>query len=247
MKARAQALWNFVKSDCIAKNYPAETLSQAGELLDTMRFVEQMFPDRALIMCQRAKDPRVQYVTPNCTKLFGMETSEIYSMSLPQFLSLAHPDDFSELQQCFAIINDLEPYDPTEYRFTLQYRIRHKQGHFVTIADEKFTLKSSGGKFIYLNSFRDISADEKFHNVKMYVHKNIRGEFKLAQTYIPRMTKTDFTPRQKDVANLVSKGFSNIEIARRLSVSINTVKNHKTLLFRKVNVRSSVELSAQFR
>jgi DNA-binding NarL/FixJ family response regulator len=47
---------------------------------------------------------------------------------------------------------------------------------------------------------------------------------------------------QKDIVNLIEKGFTNQEIAEQLSVSVNTVRNHKSLLFRKTNVKSSIEL-----
>jgi DNA-binding NarL/FixJ family response regulator len=42
---------------------------------------------------------------------------------------------------------------------------------------------------------------------------------------------------------LIMKGFSNQEIADQLSVSVYTVKNHKQMLFRKANVKSSIELA----
>ena len=47
---------------------------------------------------------------------------------------------------------------------------------------------------------------------------------------------------QNEIIKLILKGFSTQEIADRLNVSVNTIKNHKQVLFRKVNVKSSVEL-----
>jgi DNA-binding NarL/FixJ family response regulator len=64
------------------------------------------------------------------------------------------------------------------------------------------------------------------------------------QTFIPRQSSSTFTPRQKDIANLISKGFTNMEIARKLGVSIFTVKNHKSLLFKKAKVKNSIELAS---
>lgn len=242
MKSRAQAPVRFVKSDAIAGQYPAEAIHTDSELMGTMHFIEQLLPERAIIICQRAKSPSVQYATPNCKKIFGLEVQQIHSMTLPDFLSLVHPDDSEQVNQCFAFINDLEPYDPVRYRFTLHYRIRHQKGHFIHITDEKIALRHGDNKYLYINSFKDVTADEKFHDVKMQIRQDVRGEFRLIQTYIPRLAQTHFTPRQKDIVNLISKGFSNMEIARKLSVSVHTVKNHKTQLFRKVNVKNAIAL-----
>ena len=89
---------------------------------------------------------------------------------------------------------------------------------------------------------RDVSDEGVFHQVNMNIYQLIRGEFKKVQTFIPRQGQDNFTPRQKDIVNLVAKGFTNQEIAERLSVSVNTIKNHKSMLFRKIKVRNSIEL-----
>ncbi|NJP12584.1 MAG: response regulator transcription factor, partial [Leptolyngbyaceae cyanobacterium RU_5_1] len=60
--------------------------------------------------------------------------------------------------------------------------------------------------------------------------------------YTPRLNESKLTPRQKDIVNLIAKGFTNNEIAEQLSVSVHTVKNHKSLLYRKVDVRNTMEL-----
>ena len=50
------------------------------------------------------------------------------------------------------------------------------------------------------------------------------------------------TPRQHAVCALMATGLLNKQIADRLGTSINTVKTHRTEIFRKLGVRSLVEL-----
>jgi DNA-binding NarL/FixJ family response regulator len=52
------------------------------------------------------------------------------------------------------------------------------------------------------------------------------------------------TPREREVLELASRGFSNAEIARRLYVSVDTVKTHKKHLYAKLGVRDRQELIA---
>lgn len=50
------------------------------------------------------------------------------------------------------------------------------------------------------------------------------------------------TAKQREVCLLMVKGLSNKEIAKRLGVSINTVKTHRTEIFRRLKVNSLLDL-----
>ena len=84
---------------------------------------------------------------------------------------------------------------------------------------------------------------EKFFHVKLEVYKRINGNLLKTYTYSPQQEDKEMTPRQNDVVELVNRGFTNREIAEKLGISIHTVKNHKQMLFKKINVRNSVELA----
>jgi DNA-binding CsgD family transcriptional regulator len=50
------------------------------------------------------------------------------------------------------------------------------------------------------------------------------------------------TPRQKEIATLIAKGFPDKEIAALLNISPETVAFHLKRAFRKFNLRSRAEL-----
>lgn len=54
---------------------------------------------------------------------------------------------------------------------------------------------------------------------------------------------TTLAPRQREIADLVAEGLTEAEIGARLGITRNTVKNHKTIVYRKLGVRNAVELT----
>ncbi|NUR63543.1 MAG: hypothetical protein HOV87_33510, partial [Catenulispora sp.] len=55
------------------------------------------------------------------------------------------------------------------------------------------------------------------------------------------------TASEQRVADLVADGFTNREVAARLSMSVRTVESHVASVFRKLQVRSRTELAARFK
>jgi DNA-binding NarL/FixJ family response regulator len=95
--------------------------------------------------------------------------------------------------------------------------------------------------------FRSAPPDEKFHYVKLDIQQLSKGKLIKVYSYNPRQLDNVMTPRQHEIVKLIVRGFSNQEIAEQLNLSINTVKNHKQLLFKRINVKSSIELASYAR
>jgi DNA-binding CsgD family transcriptional regulator len=57
---------------------------------------------------------------------------------------------------------------------------------------------------------------------------------------------TQITTREKDVLKLLLSGFSNKEIAGKLSLSTETIKVHRRNIYTKLNIKSQSELFARF-
>jgi len=61
-----------------------------------------------------------------------------------------------------------------------------------------------------------------------------------------RAVSVSLTPREKEVLSLICKGYSNKEIAKKLSINLSTVKNILRSLYRKLNVSTRSSLQALF-
>ena len=55
----------------------------------------------------------------------------------------------------------------------------------------------------------------------------------------------DLTPREEEILQLIVEGCSNADIAARLAMSVNTVRNHNQAILRKLGVRSRLEAAAE--
>lgn len=54
---------------------------------------------------------------------------------------------------------------------------------------------------------------------------------------------TNLSPRELELAHLVAAGYSNTEIAAKLKISHQTVKNHVRSVFAKLSVHNRVQVT----
>ena len=70
---------------------------------------------------------------------------------------------------------------------------------------------------------------------------------KISETNV---TTTDrfaiLSPREKEVARLAARGYSNAQIAEELFISVETVKRHMATIFEKLNIKSRIELKTRY-
>jgi DNA-binding CsgD family transcriptional regulator len=247
-KRATEALVNFIQAGNETADQYVRFESEMDEenVIASLTLLEQLFPDRALMLCNRSH-PKLHYLSANCENIVGHTGKEFQSLTVGDFCSLLHPDDVRGVQQCFEFINGAEPYDPLTHRFVFHYRFKGKNGKYSYLIDEKLAIKTKSQKYIYFTVFRKASEDEKFHYVKLDIQQVSNGNLAKLYSYNPRQLDNVMTPRQHEIVKLIVRGFSNQEIAEQLKLSINTVKNHKQLLFKRINIKSSIELASYSR
>jgi DNA-binding CsgD family transcriptional regulator len=210
------------------------------KITDCISFMERVFTDVVVVVCGH---DRVHYVGENCLDIIGYESSFFKSLTLDETVGLLYPEDIKGFKSCVEKMLTVQTERYDEYKFIFYYRMKNPKTGYCRIMDEKIAIETSPGKYVFLTLIKNISHDGNNSVVKLLIQKKKnKNKFVTIDEFVPLSGAQRFSARQHEIMELVSKGLSNKEIAARLNLSIYTVKNHKQLLFRKVNVKSSIAM-----
>jgi len=94
-----------------------------------------------------------------------------------------------------------------------------------------------------LFAIRTVSENKKYFGINITEEKlnEILERYDKKNLY-PEIINDDLTPREKQILNLISEGFTSNEIAEKLYLSKRTVDTHRTHLMQKLNLKSFPEL-----
>ena len=91
--------------------------------------------------------------------------------------------------------------------------------------------------------------DQPLNDLKLAVQRVLDGERWISSPLVSKLVKFSgtaahtpaLTNRQRDILSLLQQGLDNQSIARRMNLSVKTVENHLTRLYRQLNVQSRLE------
>lgn len=210
---------------------------------DALPILEQLFPTWIIGHCQAGHGPR--FLSRNSAAFFGISFDELTRQTCHTLLERLYPDDrepyLRVLQRIDEMLKSLEPAEALRYRFTIQYRMRRHRS-YLTIYEERSVYLDEQDRLNQFMLFRDVSAERAFGRVQLdWYHTNLLGYQRIG-SYVPAMNGQELTAREAEVVQLIQDGFSSKEIADRLHISTNTVRNHRSNLFRKTQARNMVDL-----
>jgi DNA-binding NarL/FixJ family response regulator len=71
--------------------------------------------------------------------------------------------------------------------------------------------------------------------------------FAASRSVLPEQAFPDLTDREREVLNLIARGESNADIARALTISVKTVRNHVSNIFSKLQVADRAQAAIRAR
>lgn len=191
------------------------------------------------------------YLSDNINEIIGYSKNE-YKKGGPEFHALNfHPDDkviFSE--QVFRDIREfwgrIPSGDIPKYRFSFNHRYYRKDGSTSQLLQQSTYLEpdQSGIPVLNLLTFSDIGDYKTDDSLVLTVSQLVNGEGYtkvFSKTYQQPLTSL-LSNREAEVLRLCLDGLSSKLIADNLSLSIQTVKNHKRHMMQKTSAHNISEL-----
>lgn len=91
--------------------------------------------------------------------------------------------------------------------------------------------------------------DQPLNDLKLAIQRVLAGERWLSSPLINKLVGTShgvdglsaLTSRQRDLLRLLGEGMDNQSIAREMGLSVKTIENHLTRLYRQLNIQSRLE------
>ncbi len=109
-------------------------------------------------------------------------------------------------------------------------------------------LRSGASGYVLKGSRTNVllAAIRAVHKGGIYLSPQLAGElvdeFFTRPPQPPETAEDELTDREKEVLILIARGLTNRDIARRLEVSINTIKTHRLNIYQKLDLRGHASL-----
>ena len=228
-----------IKEDVAGFDIPVEKLTESILALS----------DAAVIITQR---DAISYCTHSIVSVLGINRETVMERGWPYLVGMIHPADARLLRkkvlpEVRKHYRDLTPAEKDFHTFNFTVRIRTEEADcYALIAVENRPLRwhKKDWPTSYISVIRDISpfGNTSEMQLNVYHHKNKSYSSVLERRY--SFASERFSARETEIIRLVARGMTSIQIAGRLSISPETVRNHRKKIMRKAGCNSSSALTS---
>lgn len=226
---------------------PAQDLLFQPEMMNdflSLRLLERLFPTWVIVRFD--SELHIQFISNNCASFFGYSPQQLKHIRFEDFLHHLHPQDkpaYLRLRQRMEeLIQQLPAQELAQYRFVLNYRLRRGDGTYFHAHAERIFLPTEAGGYDSFILFRDMSEEKPFLQVQLEWYRLVKGIYRKVNNYVPLGVAHAVTQRETEILHLIKEGYSSKAIADKLSISLHTVRNHRSNLFKKMQAKNMVDL-----
>ncbi len=188
------------------------------------------------------------YISENIENILGFKTNEL---TLKKLYSLIHPEDYPVVllatkKMCEFVINEIDNLKPFNSITSMDFRIRHKDGHYIRLLNQNCLYKKNPND----NSYQTLSLNTDITHIKEslkiefnYTNIGDSTDFSFPDTELKEFSSL-FTKREKEILSLLALGKNSIEIGEILNISKHTVDTHRRKMLSKSHLCNTAELIA---
>lgn len=186
------------------------------------------------------------WTSDSITEILGYNKNNV---KLLLTLESIHPDD---LLWFIAIEKEIDTLAKTkghewlsQYKIMYDCRFRHKSGKYIRLLRQMIQIRDENTqKDMRYGIVTDISHIKEVGNPCLSFVSLVNDDESLLNVPLEILPQKDspFTKREKEIVSLIIQGFVSKDIANKLFISLNTVKNHKKNIFTKANCNTVTQL-----
>lgn len=215
-----------------------------ADLMKSSEFLQNLFPNWVFVLC-RYHHPQTPYFSENCQAILGYSADYLKGLAPEEYFKLIHPDDAKAVRLSYEYMGNwfrnAPQLQPKDYRFVLHYRIKSAQGGYLYLQDEQHAYENKSDKYVYFSLFKNVQG--AFLQAKMEVYQRSNSDFRKVNEYTPRSEREQLiTSREQEILQGIQQGLTSKQIAEKLSVSVFTVRNHRSNIFKKTGAKNMIDL-----
>lgn len=183
-----------------------------------------------------------EYVSDNPLFLCGHTAEEIKEMGYAFYFKYVIKPDLDLLIKIntagFEFYDKIPMEERKDYTISYDFHIKNQEGKTILI-NQKLTpmFLTNNGKIWKAICIVSLSAERQAGNIKIYKKGNNKiFKYDLDGDFWKADEKIKLSPREKEILQLSTRGFTINEIAESIYVSPDTVKFHRRKLFDKLEV-----------
>ncbi len=194
------------------------------------------------------------FMHSGCKSITGYDSQYFTESGIESFLEKIHPVDFSRVNKeifhkNMSVLQEIPTSDMYNYIFCHSYRMKNKEGKYTTILQRLSYLLSEDNKPTgavgHLTDISMVCSGEKMvHRIEHAAHLINRpsNEIIFERHFFHNPENQIISKREFEILKWICDGISSSQIAEKLSISTNTVNNHKKKIRQKTNCKNAAEL-----
>ncbi|WP_340113052.1 response regulator transcription factor [Maribellus mangrovi] len=189
-----------------------------------------------------------QYVSPNPLFLNGYSQKEVMSLGF-DFYPLCVPEDDLKLllllnEVGFDFFYQLSEDRRDKATISYDFRLKHRNNNSHILINHKLSplLLTDEGNIWMSICLVTLSVMKKPGDVHIIMQDDSsRYDLNIRKRIFEKVAKQKLSPKEIEILKLLSLGYRLNDVANKLGISSSTVKNHKTRIFKKLNVKTTAE------
>lgn len=180
-------------------------------------------------------------------EIFGFDKHQGQTIDFEMHYERIHPDDLAFVLESdnmlYHFFSNMPFHEKKDYKMVYDFRTRNTDGFYVRHIHQSIPLEPDRNGRTWLTLVISHAISERASNEKPQRRLiNIKtGKLHLFNEVDREDSGIALTKREKEVLQLISRGYDSYNIADKLTISVNTVNNHRQSILKKTKTENATQ------